>query len=347
MSQRLGIGFIGAGGIARLRHAPGLAAIAGVELVAVANRTSASGERFAAEFGVKTAYPHWRELLADDQVDAVFIGTWPYLHSEISEQALSAGKHVFCQARLAMDAADARRMLAAKQGSDRTTMVCPPPHGMRFSPQIKQIVESGTLGQIRHLVVRDFNPSYLDPRAPLHWRQRESLSGTNTLTLGILYEVLLSWFGLRAEWVQAADATFVTERPDGDLMAAVERPDAVFVTAGLENGGLASLTLSSNAGGAGETAISAFGTGASLHWTSGPPSSEGGDLTLRRAPGWADQRFEPDPGAAWQVEADFIAAVRSGIDATPGWELGLEYMQFVEAVEHSARTGKRVRPDSL
>ena len=347
MSPRLGIGFIGAGGIARLRHAPGLAAVEGVEFEAVANRTRASGEKFAADFGVQNVYSDWRQLLCDERVDAVFIGTWPYLHSEISEQALKAGKHVFCQARLAMDSADARRMLAAKEGSGLTTMVCPPPHGMRFAPRIKQIVESGALGQIRHLVVRDFNPSYLDPQTPLHWRQRESLSGANTLTLGILYEVLLTWFGLRAEWVLAGDATFVAERPDGDSTAAVERPDAVFVTAGLANGGLASLTLSSNAGGAGETAISAYGTGASLHWTAGPPASEGGSLTLRRAPDWSDEQFQPDPDAAWRVESDFVAAVRSGTDGKPGWELGLEYMQFVEAVDKSARTGRKVPPASL
>ena len=347
MSPRLGIGFIGAGGIVRLRHAPGLQGVEGVELVAVANRTTASAEKFAADFGVATVYSDWRGLLADDRVDAVFVGTWPYLHSEISEKALEAGKHVFCQARLAMDAADARRMLAAKAGTGLTTMVCPPPHGMRFGPRIKQIVDAGALGRIRHLVVRDFNPSYLDPSSPLHWRQSASLSGANTLTLGILYEVVLTWFGLRAEWVLAADATFVAERPAGDGPAAVERPDAVFVTAGLENGALASLDFSSNAGGAGATEISAYGTEASVHWTAGPPSNEGGSLTLRRAPDWKAERFEPDPDAGWRVEADFIAAVRSGSDGTPNWEMGLDYMQFVEAVEKSARTGRKVSPAAL
>ena len=347
MSARVGIGFIGAGGIARLRHAPGLAAIDGVELAAVANRTAESGQRFAAEFGVKTVYADWRRLLDDEGVDAVFVGTWPYMHSEISEAALKAGKHVFCQARLAMDAADARRMLAARREGDLTTMVCPPPHGMQFTPRIRQIVESGALGQVRHLMVRDFNASYLDADTPLHWRQRASLSGTNSLTLGILYEVLLTWFGLRAEWVLAADATFVPERTAGDALGAVERPDAVFVTAGLENGGLASLTFSSNAGGVSETSISAFGTAGSLHWTGGPPNNEGGRLVLQEAPGWEDQQFRPDPAAGWQVEADFIAAVREGRDGRPSWELGLAYMQFVEAVEKSARSGQRVAPAAL
>ena len=218
---------------------------------------------------------------------------------------------------------------------------------MRFAPRIGQIAHSGALGEIRHLTVRDFSPAYLDPQAPLHWRQRESLSGTNTLTLGILYEVLLTWFGLRAEWVLAGDATFVGDRPDGDSLGAVERPDAVFVTAGLANGGLASMTLSGAAGGAGATSISAYGTDATLHWTGGPPNNEGGSLALHRSPQWEAERFAPDPDAGWQVEAEFIAAVRSGRDGQPDWQLGLEYMQFAEAVEQSARIGRRVSPASL
>ena len=245
----LGIGFIGAGGIARLRHGPGLQAIDGVELVAVANRSQESGRAFANQFGVARVYSNWRALLDDDDVDAVVIGTWPYLHSKLSIAALDAGKHVFCQARLAMDAADARRMVAAKQAAGKTTMVCPPPHGMRFAERIKSIVSNGELGRIFHLTVRDFTPAYCDPQTALHWRQSESRSGANTLTLGIVYEVLLTWFGIRANWVQAGDATFVNDRPDGDSLAPVERPDAVFVTAGLENGGLASIALSGVAGG--------------------------------------------------------------------------------------------------
>lgn len=344
----LGIGFIGAGGIARLRHGPGLQAIEGVELVAVANRSQESGRAFANQFAVARVHSNWRALLDDDDVDAVFIGTWPYLHSKLSIAALDAGKHVFCQARLAMDAADARRMVAAKQAAGKTTMVCPPPHGMRFAERIKSIVSNGELGQIFHLIVRDFTPAYCDPQTARHWRQSESLSGANTLTLGIVYEVLLTWFGIRAKWVQAGDATFFKDRPDGDSLAPVERPDAVFVTAGLEHGGLASITLSGVAGG-GQPGpqISAYGSNASLHWEAGPPNSEGGSLTLSRGPAWQPEQFEPDNEAGWRVERDFVEAVQGGNSPEPSWELGLEYMQFVEAVERSARSGRRVDPSSL
>src|SRR5690349_17580563 len=93
------IGFIGAGAIARSRHVPGLRAIPGVEFVAVAIRSRASSEAAAREFGIAHAAGDWREVLRRDDVDAVFIGTWPYTHREMSVAALEAGKHVFCQAR--------------------------------------------------------------------------------------------------------------------------------------------------------------------------------------------------------------------------------------------------------
>ena len=125
--DRIGIGFIGAGVIVRRRHAPGLRKIDGVEFVAVANRSRESGERAAAELGIGKVYEDWRELIADPAVDAVFVCTWPYKHSEYSLAALKAGKHVFCQARLAMDAADGWAMVEAAADSGLTTMVCPPP----------------------------------------------------------------------------------------------------------------------------------------------------------------------------------------------------------------------------
>jgi predicted dehydrogenase len=62
-STPIRIGFIGAGGIARSRHLPGLQAVDGVELTAVANRTRASSERVAAEWGFKHVCDDWRDLV--------------------------------------------------------------------------------------------------------------------------------------------------------------------------------------------------------------------------------------------------------------------------------------------
>ena len=87
----LRIGIVGAGENTRLQHIPGFQGIEDVEVVAVCNRTEASGEKVAEEFGISTVHDDWNELVNSDQVDAVCIGTWPYLHGPITKAALSAG----------------------------------------------------------------------------------------------------------------------------------------------------------------------------------------------------------------------------------------------------------------
>src|SRR4051812_27380474 len=97
----LRIGIIGAGGIFKTRHLPGLRALSDVQVAVVCNRSRESGEAVAREWDIPEVVTEWRELIARDDLDAVFIGTWPYTHAEMSIAALEAGKHVFCQARMA------------------------------------------------------------------------------------------------------------------------------------------------------------------------------------------------------------------------------------------------------
>src|SRR5437773_6761861 len=87
------VGFVGAGNNTRRRHIPGFQKQPGVELVAVANRTKESGERVAREFGLARVYEDWRDLVRARDVDAVCIGTWPYMHCEITVAALRSEEH--------------------------------------------------------------------------------------------------------------------------------------------------------------------------------------------------------------------------------------------------------------
>ena len=82
------VGFVGAGKNTRSRHIPGFLKLPGVELVAVANRSRESGERVAREFGIARVEADWRDLVRAGDVDAVCIGTWPYMHSVMSIAAL-------------------------------------------------------------------------------------------------------------------------------------------------------------------------------------------------------------------------------------------------------------------
>ena len=344
-TDRIGLGIIGAGSIVRSRHLPGFKNLPDVDFVAVANRSRESASGVAAEFGIAVVCDDWREVLETPGVDAVVIGTWPYKHSEFGLAALAAGKHVFSQARLAMDAADARRMVDAASGTDLTTMVCPPPHGMRVEPTVIRMVEDGFLGDIVHVLVRHFQSDYLEPTTPLHWRQMSEYSGFNTLTLGIFAEVAGRWFGYAAE-VAAVDATFTPERRLGAGLRtrAVNRPDSVFITARMESGATASFTFSSVVGAPSGNAIEGYGLRGSLRYL-----ADEDRLLTAAAPDWAEEEVQIPAGeeGSWRVEEEFIEAIKDGRNGNPSWEEGLRYMQFVEAVELSARTGLSVALSSV
>ena len=97
------VGLIGAGANTRLRHIPGLREQEGVEIVAVANRSRASGEAIASEYEIPTVYDNWMELMEADDIDAVCVGTWPYMHRTLVLSALENDKHVLTEARMSMD----------------------------------------------------------------------------------------------------------------------------------------------------------------------------------------------------------------------------------------------------
>ena len=80
MSQIIRVGIVGAGNNTRVRHIPGLKAQEGVEIVSACNRSRESSERVAKEFGIPKTHANWRELVLSQEIDAVVIGTWPYLH---------------------------------------------------------------------------------------------------------------------------------------------------------------------------------------------------------------------------------------------------------------------------
>src|SRR5262245_3258553 len=124
----LRIGLVGAGDNTRKKHIPGLRAIEGVALVAVCNRRPGSTAPVAGQFGVPRRHERWQDLVADPDIDAVVIGTWPYLHCPITLAALEAGKHVLTEARMSMNAAEAHRMLAASRRFPHlVTQVVPSP----------------------------------------------------------------------------------------------------------------------------------------------------------------------------------------------------------------------------
>src|SRR5260221_8141779 len=150
MATPVRIGLIGAGKNSRGNAIPGFRALADVEFLAVCNRRPESTAAVATEFHIPRTFATWQELVADPEVNTVVIGTWPYLHCPITLAALSAGKHVMTEARMALNAEEAHRMLAASR--DHPDLVCqivPSPFGFKGHEVMLEKIQQGYLGELR------------------------------------------------------------------------------------------------------------------------------------------------------------------------------------------------------
>ena len=140
-------GILGTGAIAHT-FARGVAAAANGRLVAVGSRTLGSAEKFAAEFGGLRAHGDYAALLADPEVEAVYIATPHPQHAGWAIAAARAGKHILCEKPLALNRGDAERMIAAARAGGVTLMEA---FMYRCHPQtvkILEIVRSGVLGKL-------------------------------------------------------------------------------------------------------------------------------------------------------------------------------------------------------
>lgn len=328
--QPLRMGFIGAGANTRERHLPGFRAIPGVELAAVANRTTESGRRVADAFGIARVASHWRAVVEDPGVDAVCVGTWPHLHAEATCAALAAGKHVLTEARMARNVAEAERMLAAARAHPGlVAQIVPAPFTLPFDETIRTLLRDGVLGWLREVHVLHTTPTNADAAAPLSWRQDVDLSGCNTLSLGINYEPLLRWLDQDAEVVAADAAVFTPQRREaGGRLRDVEIPESVTVlgrfagdcrlvlhVSGVELAPRHEIRLN----GARGTLVLDLDRGELRH------TPLGGREAVVEIP--SERR------GGWRVEADFVDSIRTGAPVRlTDFVTGVRYMRFTEAV---------------
>ena len=112
-SETIRVDIVVAGNTTTEHYIPRWLRIDGVEVVSVVNRTGRSSERIAKRFGIPKVYDRWTDLVAALDTDAIYIGTWPYLHASAIIAAQGAGKHVLTQARMAINAAEAHDMIDA------------------------------------------------------------------------------------------------------------------------------------------------------------------------------------------------------------------------------------------
>jgi len=142
-------GLLGTGNITRKLLA-GAAGTSTADIVAVGSRDGDRATAFAAANGIARAHGSYEALLADPEVDAVYISLPNGLHHGWTMHALAAGKHVLCEKPLTLNAADAERMLAVAREHDRFLMeamwtACHPTIGA-----LRRRLAAGEFGTPRH-----------------------------------------------------------------------------------------------------------------------------------------------------------------------------------------------------
>ncbi|MCL2081349.1 MAG: Gfo/Idh/MocA family oxidoreductase, partial [Oscillospiraceae bacterium] len=151
MKTKLKLGIVGCGGIAAGKHLPATAKLSGkCEAVAFCDEVKERAVKLAKEYGTADAkvYSDYKELVADKNVDVVYVLTPNVSHSTITIAALENGKHVMCEKPMAHTSADAKKMLDAWKKSGKHFTIG---YQNRFRPDAQALYKAcaaGELGEI-------------------------------------------------------------------------------------------------------------------------------------------------------------------------------------------------------
>lgn len=150
MKKLIKIGIIGCGAIANSKHMPALSKVADAEMVAFCDLVSERAEKAAKEYGTLDAkvYTDYKELLKDPTIDVVHVCTPNRSHSFITVDALDAGKNVMCEKPMAINSAEAQKMLDAAKRSGKKLSIGYQNRFRDDSLYLKKEAEDGTFGDI-------------------------------------------------------------------------------------------------------------------------------------------------------------------------------------------------------
>ena len=338
--ERIRVGIIGAGGIVGSTHIPGLRRMPGVEIVAVANRSLESSRRAATEFNIPRAYADWEQLLAAGGIDAVLIGTWPYMHRSVTLAALASGRHVLCQARMANNAAEAHEMLAASRR--QPNLVCqlvPSSSGYSIDRALMSLIADGRVGDVLSVEVQRLQRGFAEFGGEFDWRHDPEFSGYNVLNVGAIYESMMRWLGPGNRVMAKTRVHVTTRRDERGAPRKATIPDHVEVLYELANGAPVRMKFSETTGLSRGNDTWIFGSEGTIHVDNANTILVGrrGDRELRVHPNPPEGQFRH------RVEEEFINAIRGLEPVTQNtFEIGVRYMEWTEAIYRSAESGSTV-----
>src|SRR5712691_1045845 len=212
-------------------------------LVAIAGRNEEAVKEAAQRYGYEKYYTDWHDLVKDPDVQ-LFDNSGPNdAHAEPCIAAAQAGKHILCEKPLARTAPEAKKMLDAVNKAGVKHMVA---FNYRFVPairQIRQLIESGALGQIYHFRAMYLQEWIADPDFPMVWRLDKNVAGSGALgDLGAHIIDLARFLIGEPSRLMAMTKTFIKNRKaDNGKRGTVTVDDAFVSTVEFENGALGTL----------------------------------------------------------------------------------------------------------
>lgn len=332
---------------------------------------------FAEQWGWQETETDWKKVVERDDVDVVVITTPPGVHRDIAVAAAKAGKHVFCEKPIALNAAEAQEMYEA---AEEAGVVHYLNHEYRRCPAVrlaKRLIDEGKIGRIFHWRGAYLQSWLVDPNFPLTWHQQKDLAGSgvqagiNSHSVDLaryLVGDMKSVVAMMTNFIKerplpgAGAGTFKAETSEGGEKGEVTVEDAISMIVEFENGAMGSFEATTFAPGRKNyNYFEIYGDKGSLLFdfermneleffsAEDPEYAQGFRTILATEPchDYIANWWPPGHTIGFEHQfhhgvVDFLAAIEKGESVTPNFKDGVEVMTILEAGLSAAETGKRV-----
>jgi len=172
-------GIIGCGSVTEIKSGPGFQLATSSSLVAVMRRNGDLAKDYARRHNVPTWYDRAEDLIHDPDVDAVYIATPPNVHKDYTRLVAEAGKPVYVEKPMALNFEECQDMIYACEQAGVPLFVAYYRRALPRFHKIKQVIDSGVLGEIRGVNVTLYKPVQPEELTPhtLPWRVLPEISG--------------------------------------------------------------------------------------------------------------------------------------------------------------------------
>jgi len=175
--KTIGWGMIGCGDVTEVKSGPGFQKAANSRLVAVMRRNGDLAQDYARRHGVRRWYDRAEALVADPEVDAIYVATPPSAHQTYTLMGARAGKPVYVEKPMAMSFAECQTMIETCRAANVPLLVAYYRRALARFLKVKEIVDTGLIGQPRAVTVALYRPHVLPLPGQVDWRVDPVLSG--------------------------------------------------------------------------------------------------------------------------------------------------------------------------